>query len=107
MNQYELATLSAATTIMNADSERVLECLGAHLAAKHKYPLEGISAVHYHLIQKHNWLPRDVKSLSIEDMKLACAMELADMKPTDDLVDFQQALSIASSNMISSLPRPS
>jgi hypothetical protein len=100
MDKYDYAKLAASSAILSADSERILEELGDGLAKEHGYPMEGISAVHYHIIQKYNWLPRDVKSLSIEDMQLVCALEIAAMTPTESLVDFQQALAIAAHNTI-------
>jgi hypothetical protein len=56
-----------------------LELFGDALAKKQKYKndLEGIEALRYYLMQKHHWLPRDVASLSHDDLRFALSEELA------------------------------
>ena len=55
-----------------------LELFGDYLATTQKYrSLSGIEAVHYYLIGKHNWLPRDVRSMSYEDLRFVLAEEMA------------------------------
>lgn len=38
--------------------------------------LDGIDAVHFYLITKYGWLPRDVKSMSYEDMRFVLREEM-------------------------------
>jgi hypothetical protein len=55
-----------------------LHVFGDDLAKrKHYTGLDGIEAVQYYLIQKHNWLPRDVKSMSSEDLYFVMTEEMA------------------------------
>lgn len=53
-----------------------LELFGDFLAKKEKIPLDGMDAIHFFLVQKHNWLPRDVRSMSGEDIRLVLANEM-------------------------------
>lgn len=54
-----------------------LECFGDELAQKHGYKgLDGMEAVRYYLMQKHHWLPRDVMSMSAEEMRFALHEEM-------------------------------
>ena len=54
-----------------------LEIFGDQLAEKHGYrDLSGLEAVRYYLMQKHNWLPRDVNSMSGEELRFAMTMEM-------------------------------
>ena len=99
MTKLNRANTSAMAIIMNAGGERTIEALGDQLAEENKYPLQGIAAIHYHLIQKHNWLPRDVRSMSIEDIKLACASELESLVLTDELVDLRSVLTSVATNI--------
>ncbi|MCO7224723.1 hypothetical protein [Pleionea sp. CnH1-48] len=42
---------------------------GDELARREKYQgLNGMDAIHYYLVQKHNWLPSQVKSLSMDEL---------------------------------------
>lgn len=56
-----------------------LEVFGDDLAKTKKYKsgIDGLDAVRYYLMQKHNWLPRDVNSMSYEDLRFAMSEELA------------------------------
>jgi hypothetical protein len=55
-----------------------LELFGDHLAQKNSYDgLDGIEAIHYYLVQKHSWLPRDVRSMSYEDLRFLLNKEMA------------------------------
>ncbi len=56
-----------------------LDVFGDTLAEKQGYKsdLHGLDAVRYYLMQKHHWLPRDVKSMSYEDLQFALSEELA------------------------------
>lgn len=55
----------------------LLEVFGFHLAEKHGWQsIHGMEAVHYYLIQKFHWLPRDVRSMTPEDIRLALHVEM-------------------------------
>ena len=46
-----------------------LYMLGDKLAKREGYKeVSGLDAVYFYLIQKHNWLPSQVKSLNVEDL---------------------------------------
>lgn len=54
-----------------------LEVFGFHLAEKNGWKdIDGMEAVHYYLIKKYHWLPRDVRSMSPEDIRLALHEEM-------------------------------
>ncbi len=53
-----------------------LEVFGDHIAISEGYKsLNGIKALRYYLMQKHNWLPSTVQSLSYEDLSFALSQE--------------------------------
>jgi hypothetical protein len=57
----------------------ILEVFGDALAKKHSYQfLGGMDAVYFYLMKKHNWLPRDVRSMSPEDLRFALHEEMQD-----------------------------
>lgn len=54
-----------------------LDLFGDALAKREGYAThDGIDALHYYLIQKHNWLPRDVRSLNWDDLRFLFAEEM-------------------------------
>lgn len=55
-----------------------LEVFGDQLGARQgwKNDLDGIDAVHYFLIQKHNWTPAQVRSMTHEDLRFALSEEM-------------------------------
>lgn len=54
-----------------------LYVFGDYLAKKHGYKsVYGIDAVHYYLMQKHNWLPSVIKSMSKEDLRFCLEEEM-------------------------------
>lgn len=55
------------------------EIFGDDLAKREGYKnLDGINAIHFYLIHKFSWLPRDVKSMSLEDLQFVLCQELED-----------------------------
>lgn len=53
-----------------------LELFGDYIAEREGYRnLDGMEAIHFYLIHKFGWLPRDVKSMSLEDVKLVLSQE--------------------------------
>ena len=56
-----------------------LAVYGNALAEREGYKeLDGMDAIFFYLIQKHNWLPKDVRSMSYEDIKFVLSEEMAD-----------------------------
>lgn len=55
----------------------LLEVFGDEIAEREGYKdLDGMDAVHLYLIRTHHWLPRDVLSMSAEDLRLALHVEM-------------------------------
>ena len=55
----------------------LLEVFGDTLAQREGYTdIDGMEAIHLFLIQKHHWLPRDVRGMSQEDLRLALHTEM-------------------------------
>jgi len=57
-----------------------LDVFGDTLAKREKYKdmgLTGMDAVHFYLIQKFHWLPRDVKAISAEDIRFVLSEQMA------------------------------
>jgi len=56
----------------------ILEVFGDDLAKREGYKdLDGMDAIHFYLIHKFNWLPRDVMSMSAEHIRFVLSQELA------------------------------
>lgn len=54
-----------------------LEVFGDALAQQQGYKdLDGMEALRYYLMLKHGWLPRDVLSMSSDDVRFALHQEL-------------------------------
>ncbi|MCG7630662.1 hypothetical protein MHM88_22915 [Epibacterium sp. MM17-32] len=54
-----------------------LYVFGDHLASRESYKsLSGIDAVHYYLVQKHNWLPSVVKAMTSDDLRFCLSEEM-------------------------------
>lgn len=54
-----------------------LTVFGDELARRQGYrSIDGLEAVHLYLVNKHHWLPRDVKSMSLEDLRFALSEEM-------------------------------
>ena len=66
---------------LHASEGGLVYCLavfGFTLAEREGYvDLDGLDAVRFYLMQKHNWLPRDVKAMSHEDLQFAMSQEFA------------------------------
>jgi hypothetical protein len=72
MNQAR-ANIHAAQGSLNYS----LEIFGDELAKREGYKAhDGLEAIQYYLMQKHGWLPRDLKTMSLEDLRFALAEEL-------------------------------
>ena len=56
----------------------MLERFGDYLAKVKNYrEHDGIEAIRYHLMQKHGWLPSEVRSLSTDDLQFAISEEMS------------------------------
>ncbi len=54
-----------------------LHIFGDHLAAREEYKeYSGMDAIHYYIIQKHNWLPSQVRNLSSDDLLFLLGEEM-------------------------------
>ena len=61
---------------LQATSTQTVYLLGDKLAQREGYSnLSGLNAVYYYLIQKHNWLPSQVKAMNIEDLSFCLEEE--------------------------------
>jgi len=61
---------------MEGESNYYLERYGDHIAEREGYRgINGMEAIHFYLIHKFGWLPRDVKSMSLEDVKFVLSQE--------------------------------
>lgn len=54
-----------------------LELFGNYLAEREGYKhLDGMEAIYFYLIHKFRWLPRDVRSMSIDDIRFVLSEEM-------------------------------
>ena len=56
-----------------------LAVFGDTLAKREKYKdegLDGMDAIHFYLIQKFHWLPKDVRAMSAEDIRFVLTEEM-------------------------------
>lgn len=54
-----------------------LHVYGDHIAKREKYrSIDGIEAIRFFLMQRHNWLPSVVRSLSDEDLQFCLTEEM-------------------------------
>ena len=62
---------------LKGDTAYYLELFGHALAEREGYKkMDGMDAIFFYLIEKHHWLPRDVRSMSIEDLCFVLAEEM-------------------------------
>ncbi len=61
----------------NGDLNYLLEVFGFTLAEQQGYKdIDGMEAIYLYLVNKHHWLPRDVRSMTQEDLRLALHQEM-------------------------------
>jgi hypothetical protein len=61
----------------HGDLDYMLDVFGDTLAQKEGYKqVSGMEAIHVYLVRTHHWLPRDVRSMSAEDIRLALHVEM-------------------------------
>ena len=79
--QKNTGTVQDATCrLRKAEAERAfhIDLFGDYLAKREGYKdHRGLDAVHFYLIQKYHWLPRDVHSLNLDDLRFVLAEELS------------------------------
>lgn len=79
--------MTDATTLLNDSRKKqhanqarltcLLEVFGDTLARQNGYQaIGGMEAIHLYLIHKHHWLPRDVRTMSYTDLRLALHQEM-------------------------------
>lgn len=69
-----------------AKLQYLIEVLGDELAKRNGYSVHGLEAIWVYLINKHHWLPRDVRTMGYEDLRLALHLEMDQMKAPKDAV---------------------
>jgi hypothetical protein len=61
---------------IEGESNYYLERYGDHIAEREGYRgIDGMEAINFYLIHKFGWLPRDVKSMSLEDVQFVLSQE--------------------------------
>ncbi len=61
------------------DLAYLLETFGDTLAQREGYQdIDGMEAIYLYLIRTHHWLPRDVRAMNQEDLRLALHQEMQD-----------------------------
>ena len=61
------------------DLAYLLEVFGDTLAQQQGYKdIDGMEAIYLYLIRTHHWLPRDVRAMNQEDLRLALHQEMQD-----------------------------
>jgi len=64
-----------------------LDVFGHHIAQREGYRgLSGMDSIHFYLIHKFGWLPRDVKSMSLEDVRLVLSREMDGWKAPEEAI---------------------
>lgn len=66
-----------------------LDVFGDHIAQREGYSknLSGMEAVHFYLIHKFGWLPRDVRSMSLEDVRFVLNEEMNEWKASEEAME--------------------
>ncbi len=63
--------------LVEGDLNYLLHVFGHTLAEREGYMnADGVEAIRIYLINKHHWLPRDVRSMSHEDLQIALHVEM-------------------------------
>ena len=56
-----------------------LELFGNFLAKREGYKeLDGMKAIYFYLVQKYHWMPKDVRSMSVDDIRFVLSEEMVD-----------------------------
>ncbi len=79
MKTAEQYAVTHKVHIAEANLAYILDVFGDTLAEREGYKMDrGMDAVNVYLVLKFHWLPRDVRSMSNEDKRLALTKELQD-----------------------------
>lgn len=63
----------------------VLAVFGDHLAEREGYKeLDGIEAVYFYLVHKFNWIPSQVRAMSLEDIRFVLSEEMSGWQLPED-----------------------
>ena len=64
-----------------------LDVFGDHnCATRRLWGLSGMESIHFYLIYKFGWLPRDVKSMSLEDVRFVLSQEMDGWKAPEEVI---------------------
>lgn len=62
---------------IEGDLDYLLCVFGEEIAKREDYKnLDGFEAIHFYLVQKHSWLPGDVRAMSREDLRFVLCQEM-------------------------------
>lgn len=62
-----------------------LAVFGDHLAEREGYKeLDGIEAVYFYLVHKFNWIPSQVRAMSLEDIQFVLSEEMSGWQLPED-----------------------
>jgi hypothetical protein len=68
---------------------------GDHVSQREGYKgLDGIEAIHFYLIHKFGWLPRDVKSMSLEDIRFVMSQEMDEWNAPEEAMKISRKYSL-------------
>jgi hypothetical protein len=67
-----------ANHLCSAYSNYHLELFGDHIAASHKYKVNGTKALHLYLLKRFNWMPEKVESMTPEQIRFVLQDEMAE-----------------------------
>ena len=77
MSNKELYQATRRHALALAELSAYLYPFGDELAKRNGYKeVTGIEAIHYYLIQKHNWTPQCLRDMPLEDLQLALSEEM-------------------------------
>lgn len=72
--QYEITAQLHKST---ANLDYLLDVFGDSLARQEKYQdIGGLDAIHLYLVRRYGWLPRDVRSMTGEELRLVLHVEM-------------------------------
>lgn len=78
MTNNDRLALDRKITNVEADLAYLLRRFGDHLAEREGYKRHrDIDAIHFFLIQRHGWLPKDVRHMSNDDLRFVLEEEMS------------------------------
>ena len=93
-DKYRSLEITAKLYLLGAQGNYYLECFGNKLANEQGFKdIEGIEAIRHYLMIKHNWLPSQVQSMSLDVIRNAVNEEYQDYTPSrEEIMAFDSAL---------------